>query len=114
MVDLPASKERAVDVPPLPLPIRRQDESALPRTHQHPYSAHVILLFKFELQKMAAAINRVQTPSGDARPSISLHGTLDAEVGCYRDLCRVVLITLPCTSYVCHSPTFLSSTYSPS
>src|SRR5712671_7786188 len=32
MVNLPASKERAADIPPLPFPIRRQDESALPRT----------------------------------------------------------------------------------
>src|SRR6266404_2701868 len=54
MVDLPAPKKRPINVPPLPLPIRRQDESALPRPHQHPYSAHLILLFEFELQKMLA------------------------------------------------------------
>src|ERR1700704_3536975 len=114
MVNLPTSKERAADIPPLPFPIRRQDESALPRTHQHPYSAHLILLFEFELQKMRATIDRVQTPSGNARPSISFHGKHDAEVRCYRGLCRVVLITFPCKSYVRHSPTFLSFIYSPS
>src|SRR5882762_1500298 len=54
MVNFPASKERAADNPPLPLPIRRQDESTFPRTHQHPYSAHLILLFEFELKKMRA------------------------------------------------------------
>src|SRR5258706_10045103 len=54
MVNLPTSNEWAADIPPLPFPIRRQDESALPRTHQHPYSAHLILLFEFELQKILA------------------------------------------------------------
>ena len=114
MVDLPAPKKWAINIPTLSLTIRSQDESALPRPHQHPYSAHLILLFEFELQKMRATIDRVQTPPGNARPSISLHGTLDAKVRCYRDLCRVVLITFPCTSYVRHSPSFLSFMYSPS
>jgi hypothetical protein len=45
MVDFPAPKERATDIPLLPLAIRRQDESALPRTHQNSYSAHLSLPF---------------------------------------------------------------------
>ena len=35
-------------------------------------------------------------------------------MGCYRRLWRVVLTTSPFTSYVRHSPAFLSSMYSPS
>src|SRR6266853_602603 len=43
MVDFPAPKERTTDIPPLALAIRRQNECALPRTHQNSYSAHLIL-----------------------------------------------------------------------
>ena len=39
---------------------------------------------------------------------------LIAEMGCYRRLWRVVLTTSSFTSYVRHSPAFLSSMYSPS
>src|SRR5262245_23642437 len=40
VVDLPACKVGAADVPPLPLAIRIQDERALARTHQYPYATH--------------------------------------------------------------------------
>src|ERR1700674_4399714 len=45
MVDLPAPKERATDIPLLAFAIRCQDKGALPRTHQNSYSAHLILPF---------------------------------------------------------------------
>src|SRR5947209_7417265 len=44
MVDLPAAKVGATDVPSFALAVRRQDECALPCTHQDPYSAHPFLL----------------------------------------------------------------------
>ncbi len=47
VVDLPAPEVGAADVPPFALAVRRQDERALPRTHQDPYSAHVVLLVEF-------------------------------------------------------------------
>src|SRR2546427_6504402 len=37
MVDLPAPKVRAADIPPFALAVRGQHERALPCTHQHPY-----------------------------------------------------------------------------
>ena len=40
VVDLPAAEVRAADVPPLALAVRRQDERALARADQYPYSAH--------------------------------------------------------------------------
>ena len=40
VVDLPAGKVGAADVPPLALAVRRQDERALARPNQYPYSAH--------------------------------------------------------------------------
>jgi hypothetical protein len=43
VVDLPAAEMGAADVPPFALAVRRQDERALARTHQNPYSAHPFL-----------------------------------------------------------------------
>ena len=40
VVDLPARKVGAADVPPLALAVRRQDERALARADQYSYSAH--------------------------------------------------------------------------
>src|SRR5437588_1544725 len=47
VVDLPARKVGATDIPPLALAVRCQDERALPCTHQNPYSAHPFLLAEF-------------------------------------------------------------------
>src|SRR5262249_55498486 len=44
VVDLPARKEGATDVPPFALSIRRQDERALACPNQYPYLAHPSLL----------------------------------------------------------------------
>src|SRR5438093_11714994 len=41
IVDLPARKVGAADVPPFALPVRRQDERALACTNQYPYPAHL-------------------------------------------------------------------------
>src|SRR5262249_36966475 len=40
VVDLPARKVGAADLPLFPLPVRRQDKRALARTDQYPYSTH--------------------------------------------------------------------------
>src|SRR5262249_8155462 len=40
MVHLPAPEEGTADAPPLPLPVRREDEPSLPRADQHPYATH--------------------------------------------------------------------------
>src|SRR5262249_39791071 len=44
VVDLPPREVGAADLPPLPLPVRRQDERALARAHQDSYSAHPSVL----------------------------------------------------------------------
>src|ERR1022692_1773484 len=44
MVNLPAPEVGAADVPPLALAFRRQDERALARANQYPYSAHLYSL----------------------------------------------------------------------
>ena len=46
VVDLPAREVRAADVPPFALAVRRQDERALARADQYPYSAHPLLLVR--------------------------------------------------------------------
>ena len=40
VVHLPAREQRALDVPVVARPVRRQDERALPRPHEEPHSAH--------------------------------------------------------------------------
>ena len=45
VVDLPARKVGAADVPPFALAVRRQDERALARANQYPYSAHFLTPF---------------------------------------------------------------------
>src|SRR5207302_1182977 len=47
VVNLPALEERATDVPPLALAVRRQDERPLACPHQNAYSAHPSLLAEF-------------------------------------------------------------------
>src|SRR5439155_14262023 len=44
VVHLPAREVGAADVPAVALSVRRQDERALARPHQYPYSAHSLLL----------------------------------------------------------------------
>src|SRR5262249_44558615 len=44
MVNLPAAKMGAADVPAFALAVRGENECPLTRTNQNPYSAHVILL----------------------------------------------------------------------
>src|SRR6266404_5657356 len=51
MVDLPAPKKWAINIPTLSLTIRSQDESALPRPHQHPYSAHLSSFLSLTFRK---------------------------------------------------------------
>ena len=62
VVNLPAPEEGAADVPLLALAVRRQDERALPRAHQDPYSAHRFLLAEstgmFAGRKFARTCNR--------------------------------------------------------
>src|SRR4029450_2981291 len=41
VVNFPARKVRATDIPPLALCVRSQDKRALPRAYQYPYPAHV-------------------------------------------------------------------------
>src|SRR5690242_4549679 len=40
VINLPAAKERPVDVPSLALSVRGQHERALPRAYEYPHSAH--------------------------------------------------------------------------
>src|SRR5204863_3334489 len=40
MINLPATKVGAADVPAFKLPVRRQDEGALSRANEYPYLAH--------------------------------------------------------------------------
>jgi hypothetical protein len=47
MIDLPAAKERAADIPALALAVRCKDKCALSCTRQNPNSAHHILLSEF-------------------------------------------------------------------
>src|SRR5882724_2776280 len=44
MINFPARKVGTADVPPIALPVRRQDERALPCANQYSYSAHNLLL----------------------------------------------------------------------
>src|SRR4030095_5425773 len=46
VIDLPAREVRAADIPFLALPVRCQDEGALPGADQHAYAAHSSLLFE--------------------------------------------------------------------
>src|SRR6267142_541384 len=46
MVHLPAAEVRPGDVPPVALPVRLEDERALPCTDQYPYPAHPSLLLR--------------------------------------------------------------------
>src|SRR5262249_28037009 len=45
VVDLPATKVGATDIPPGALGVRRQDEGALACPNEYPYHAHPFLLF---------------------------------------------------------------------
>ena len=50
VINLPARKMGAVDIPMLPFTVRRQDKCALARTNQYPYFAHA---FPFSVSSMA-------------------------------------------------------------
>src|SRR5712691_9027396 len=62
MVDLPAPKVGATDVPPCALAVRCQDERAFPCTHQHPYSAHPVLLRSRLPREPLLQLDRVSSP----------------------------------------------------
>ena len=72
VVDLPARKVGAADVPPFALPVRRQDEGALACANQYPYLAHLTLLpeccrsVRLGIDSPAKTISRVRLiPSPD-------------------------------------------------
>src|SRR4051794_15355979 len=63
MVDLPARKVGATDIPPFALAVRGQDERAFACTHQNPYSAHPLLLPELRAGLRTNLLHEVQSTS---------------------------------------------------
>ena len=57
MVNFPARKVRATDIPPFALCVRSQDERALARAHQYSYSAHVCSFLRFDFLQGYSQVN---------------------------------------------------------
>src|SRR5918992_3564782 len=61
VIDLPPRKQRAVDVPPVAGPVRRQDKGALPGAHEQPHSTHLSSLSRPRFSSFAATNGHVRS-----------------------------------------------------
>src|SRR3712207_7187997 len=77
VVDLPAAEVRPVDRPVAPALVARQDERALARPHQHPYTRH-------RGTSLSRNVGRLTSPDRKSTRLNSSHANISYAVFCLK------------------------------